>query len=150
MSDIIIRDAHDGDAEKISEVFHAVYGEDYPYKQFYDPSRIKKIIYSDDAVMIVAEDQESKRIFGTSSVLEERGAYSDLIAEFGRLVVHPDARGLGLGNKLMEGRIERVKDRIHVGVVDARIVHPLSTKISLASWLLCRRISPIKGRRRFS
>ncbi|MGE3799883.1 MAG: GNAT family N-acetyltransferase [Candidatus Kapaibacterium sp.] len=132
MAEIIIREAVSNDAESISGLFHEVYGDDYPYKKFYDPEQIRKLIYADDTVMIVAEDPESGRIYGTASVLEERGAYSDLTAEFGRLVVHPDARGMGLGNKLMEGRVEHVKDRIHVGVVDARIVHPRSTKIAVS------------------
>lgn len=127
---IVIRNASETDAEAISEVFSTTYGKNYAYPRFYDQQFLKKLIFSDDAIIIVAED-ESGRVVGTASVLEERGAHSDLVGEFGRLAVHPDARGKGVGNALMQGRLDRVKSRLHVGVTDARCVHPFSMKIAV-------------------
>lgn len=129
---IKIRDTREEDAEEICEVFQATYGKDYTYPQFLDPQFIRKLVHSDDTIMIVAEDTEEKRIVGTASVLEEKGAYSDLVGEFGRLVVHPDARNRGIGKLLMKGRVERVQERLHVGLVEARMVHSYSSKIAMA------------------
>ena len=50
----------------------------------------------------VAQDEADGRILGTASVVFDIGAHSDLIGEFGRLAVHPDARGRGVGKLLMD------------------------------------------------
>lgn len=128
---IEVRTAVESDAEGIAEVFRAVYGNDYCYPEFYDPALLKKLIYSEDSIVVVAEDQTTGCIVGTASVLEEMGAYTDLVGEFGRLAVHPDAQSRGIGRLLMEGRLEQVLERLHVGLVEARLGHPYSSKISL-------------------
>jgi CRP-like cAMP-binding protein/GNAT superfamily N-acetyltransferase len=58
------------------------------------------------------------------------GAHGDLIGEFGRLAVHPEARGKRVGHRLMEARLDAVKDRLHLGIVENRAVHPFSQRIS--------------------
>lgn len=126
-----IRDAEEADAPLISAIYRATYGEDYTYPQFYDEHSLKKMIFSDDTVMLVAADKESGQILGTASVVIEVGAYTDLLGEFGRLAVHPEARGRRVGTLLMEGRLDRVKDRLHIGITEARVVHPYSQKIAL-------------------
>lgn len=131
--DINIRIAQEADAGAICEVFQATYGKDYPYSQFYDIQQLKKLIYADDTVVVVAEDLETGQILGTASVLEEKGAHSDLVAEFGRLVVHPEARHRGIGGLLMRGRLEHVRSRLHIGLVEARVLHPYSSKIAIAN-----------------
>lgn len=127
---IQIRAARPDDAPAICEVFHACYGGDYPYPEFLDVGPLTRVIYSDDTLVLVAEDSESGRIVGTASVLLEVGAYSDLVGEFGRLAVHPDARQQGVGKRLMAGRLEQVRNRLHVGLVEARVAHPYSLKIA--------------------
>ena len=127
---IKVRLARDTDAPAIAEIFRASYGAAYAYPQFYDPYELKRLIFADDTVLVVAEDLETGKVVGTASVLEEKGAYTDLGGEFGRLAVHPDARNRGVGQLLMEGRLELVKDRLHVGIMEARIVYPYSTKIA--------------------
>ena len=129
---IIARDANESDVAAISEIFYASYGEHYVHPEYYQVDQLKKLVYSDDSVLLVAEDQESGKILGTASVVLQVGAYADLVGEFGRLAVHPDARGKGLGNLLMKERVSRVKNQLHLGLVENRVAHPYSQKISIA------------------
>jgi GNAT superfamily N-acetyltransferase len=128
---ITIRTAAAGDVGQIREVFLACYGTDYPYPTFYDPDQLTRMVYSDNQILLVAEDQDGV-IVGTASVILEIGAMTDLVGEFGRLAVHPEHRGGGVGGLLMRERVARVEGRLHVGVVDARIAHPFSCKIAEA------------------
>jgi CRP-like cAMP-binding protein/GNAT superfamily N-acetyltransferase len=109
-----------------------VYAEDYPYKHFYDTRWLLRSVFTDDIVMLVAVDTETERVLGTASVVFDLGAHSDLLGEFGRLAVHPDARGRGVGGLLMRKRCEYVAPRLHVGLVQNRCVHPFSQRISKA------------------
>jgi GNAT superfamily N-acetyltransferase len=127
---IQIRDANGADVPAIREIFLACYGSDYPYPQYYDPQLLTKMVYSDDTLLLVAEDTDTGKVVGTASVLLEVGAYSDLVGEFGRLAVYPASRRLGAGKRLMRERLERVQDRLHVGIVEGRIAHPYSLKIA--------------------
>jgi ribosomal protein S18 acetylase RimI-like enzyme len=130
---IAIREASGSDVPAIRDIFLACYGTAYPYAQYYDEQALNKLVYSDDTLLLVAEDAENKRIAGTASVILEVGAYADLVGEFGRLAVHPEARHQGIGKLLMAERIRRVQDRLQVGVVDARAAHPYSMKIAEAN-----------------
>ncbi len=118
---IEIRPAVEDDAAAIRDIFQATYGEDYTYRDFYDLQHLKKLIYSDDTLVLVAEDP-SDGVVGTASVVLESGAYTDLVGEFGRLAVHPKAWGRGLGRRLLEERLWQVQDRLHVGYMEARVV----------------------------
>jgi GNAT superfamily N-acetyltransferase len=123
---IDIRVANESDAPWIREIFESTYGEDYAYPEFYEEPFLKKLIYSDDTLVLVAEETETDRVVGTASVVLESGAYTDLVGEFGRLAVHPTAWGRGIGSMLLEERIKRVQDRLHVGFMEARVTHPFS------------------------
>ena len=129
---IEVRQAREADVGAISEIFRASYGDNYTFPEFYQEEFLKKLVFSDDTMVLVAEDRDDKRLLGTASVVLEVGSLTDLVGEFGRLAVHPDGRGRGLGNLLMEARLERVRDRLHVGLVDGRVVHPITQKISQA------------------
>lgn len=139
-----VREATENDVEQIREIFLATYGEDYAYPQYYDVQLLKKMVFSDDTVLLVAEEVETGRVLGTSSLLLHIGAYADLVGEFGRLAVHPDCRGQGAGKLLMQGRLDRVKDRIHVGIVEPRVAHPFSQKISAKHGFACVGFLPMK------
>lgn len=123
---INIREATESDAPGIREIFESTYDEFYAYPEFYEEPYLKKLIYSDDTLVLVAEDEEQGRVVGTAAVVLESGAYTDLVGEFGRLAVHPTAWGRGIGGMLLEERIKRVEDRLHVGFMEARVTHPHS------------------------
>ena len=108
---VVVRRAVEADAREIRDLFITVYGADYPYVEFYDEEPIKKIIYSDDTIMLVALEGEDGPIVGSASIMLEFGAYSDLVGEFGRLVVHPDAAHRGIAGLLTERRIAEVARR---------------------------------------
>jgi GNAT superfamily N-acetyltransferase len=127
-----IREATAVDALAIRELFLASYGTAYPDPLFYDVPQLTRMIYSEDALILVAEEAATGKVLGTASVLLDAGAYSDLIGEFGRLAVHPDARRHGLGALLMEERLRRVQGRLHVGFIEARTVHPYALRIAEA------------------
>ena len=128
---IEIREATGNDVEQIGAVFHASYGENYIYSQYYDTQALLRLVYADDTILLVAVDTEHDRVAGTASVVFGIGAYNDLVGEFGRLSVHPDYRHRGIGKLLMQGRIDRVCERLHVGLVENRVVHPFSQKRDL-------------------
>ena len=123
---IDIRVARESDAPWIRGIFESTYGGDYAYPEFYEEAFLKKLIYSDDTLVLVAEDDERGEVVGTASVVLESGAYTDLVGEFGRLAVHPSAWGKGIGGLLLQERIKRVEDRLHVGFMEARVTHPFS------------------------
>lgn len=126
-----IREAREADVAAILAIFAEAYGKDYPYAGFTDEDWMKRAIFNDDMLMLVAEDAASGDILGTASVVFDIGANSDLIGEMGRLVVSKAARGRGIGTQLMAGRIERIRERLHLAVVENRTPHPFSQRISL-------------------
>ncbi len=127
---IIVREATLADVPGIREVFQSEYGDHYAYPQYYDTDALARLVYADATVLLVAVDGDSDRVAGTASVVFSVGAYNDLVGEFGRLVVHPDFRGRGIGKQLMQGRVQRVESRLHVGIVENRAAHTFSQRIS--------------------
>ena len=85
---IRVREAREDDVGQIREIFLAVYGTDYPHRELYDELWLKRSVFTDDALILVAEDTESGRVVGTASVLFDFGAHSDLVGEFGPLGPH--------------------------------------------------------------
>ena len=127
---IRMRYAEIADAPVIREIFEANYGEDYTYPGIYQIADLERIIVAGDNLMLVAvEDGE---ILGTASVMLESGAYSDLVGEFGRLAVRRRAWGRGIGGRLIDERVRRVEDRLHVGYMEVRVTHPYSLKSGLS------------------
>jgi GNAT superfamily N-acetyltransferase len=129
---ITIREATGRDVAAIREIFLACYGTDYTDLRYYDEALLTRLVYSDDSLLLVAEDTEKGGVIGTASVDLEVGAHSDLVGEFCRLAVHPTYRQHGVGKFLMSERLQRVGDRLQVGLVEARATHPYSLKIAEA------------------
>jgi GNAT superfamily N-acetyltransferase len=141
---IRIREAREEDVGQIREIFLAVYGADYPHHEVYDELWLKRSIFTDDALIFVAEETDTSRVIGTASVLFDFGAHSDLVGEFGRLAVHPDYRRLEVGKLLMDKRLEAIQNRLHVGLAVARTVHPYAQHISLAQGFIATGFLPLK------
>lgn len=150
---IEIREAQEKDAPAIREIFLATYGEDYTYPQFYDEQALKRMIFNDGTLMLVAEDTATDEVLGTASVILEVGAYSDLVGEFGRLAVRPEARHHGIGQMLVTERLERVRGRLHVAMMEARVTHQFTQRIALKQGFAPVGFVPLKwpfGQRRES
>jgi predicted N-acetyltransferase YhbS len=94
---IIVREATGQDVPAIREIFLASYGTEYTDPRYYDDTLLTKLIYSEDSLLLVAQDTETGEVMGTASVDLEVGAHSDLVGEFGRLAVHPASRQRGIG-----------------------------------------------------
>ena len=122
----IIR-AEESDVQQIMDLFVKIYGPDYPFKKFYDTMWLTKSIYSDDNIFMIAK--ENNRIVGTGSVFMTAGGFSDLIGEFGRLVVDPEYGRKGAGTEIFTGLIDSVSDMIQYGFGECRTVHPGAQKI---------------------
>jgi GNAT superfamily N-acetyltransferase len=129
---INVREATGKDVAGIREIFLASYGTDYKDPRYYDDALLTRLVYSEDSLLLVAEDSDTGRIVGTASVDLEVGAHSDLVGEFCRLAVHPDHRQRGVGKLLLSERLCRVQDRLQVGLVEARTAHPYSLQIAEA------------------
>ena len=139
-----VREAREEDVGQIREIFLAVYGTDYPHRELYDELWLKRSVFTDDALILVAEDTDAGCVVGTASVLFDFGAHSDLVGEFGRLAVHPEYRRMQVGKLLMDKRLEAIKNRLHVGLVVARTVHPYAQRISLAQGFIATGFLPLK------
>lgn len=129
---IVVREADGADVPGVREVFLSCYGTEYSDPRYYDERALTKMVYSDDTLLLVAEDTDTRQVVGTASVILEVGAYSDLVGEFGRLAVRPEARQRGIGKLLMTERLRRVENRLQVGLIEARVTHPYSLKIAEA------------------
>ncbi len=123
-----IAQAVETDVPQIMKLYIKLYGRDYPFKKFYDTMWLTKSIYSDDNIFMVA--REKNRIIGTGSVFLTAGGYSDLIGEFGRLVVDPEYGRKGAGTEIMNGLIDLVSKMIQFGFAECRVVHYGAQKIS--------------------
>lgn len=128
---VTIRPADGGDIIGIQSLFYVAYGDRYSHPEFIAESYLRKMIYSDNSHLLVAEDTKGE-IVASASVVIDVGAYSDLVGEFGRLVVHPDVRGRHIGHRLMTERIRRVAPYLHIGFADNRVAHTRSQQISLS------------------
>jgi N-acetylglutamate synthase-like GNAT family acetyltransferase len=122
-----IRRIDEGDVEGTIAVYRAVYGDGFPFKEFYDARWVKKGVFDDDIAWFVAEDDG--QIVGSAAVMLNVGDADDLIGEFGRLVVDPEARSGGIGTHLIEHCIDHAQGRIEVGFAECRVAHPGAQKI---------------------
>lgn len=125
---ITVRPVTEADLPAVRNLFYRSYGEEYPYKEFYSDEWLKRSIYQDSYLFLLAELQGS--VVGTASVYFEVGAYADLCGEFGRLAVDPDHRGKGVGSALMEARLAFADKRLHFGLAECRTAHAHAQRIS--------------------
>lgn len=122
-----VREAEERDVDAVRDLFVEAYGDEYPFKEFYDTAWLKKAVFDDATLFLVAED--GGRVVGTVSVLLSSGDLDDLIGEFGRLVVSTATGRHGLGTRFLEAAAEQVAPRIYFGFAEGRTAHPGSQKI---------------------
>lgn len=125
---VTVRPIQESDLPAIRKLFYRSYGENYPYKEFYSDEWLKRSIYQDSYLSLLAE--AGGRVVGTASVYFEVGAYADLCGEFGRLAVDPDFRGVGVGSALMQARLDFAEQRLHFGLAETRTAHAHAQQIS--------------------
>ncbi|GJM40755.1 MAG: hypothetical protein DHS20C20_10370 [Ardenticatenaceae bacterium] len=125
---INVRPVTEDDLPAVRDLFYRSYGEEYPYKEFYSDEWLKRSIYQDSYLFLLAE--LDSQVVGTASVYFEVGAYADLCGEFGRLAVDPNYRGKGVGSALMEERLAFANRRLHFGLTECRTAHPYAQQIS--------------------
>ncbi|MCA9979088.1 MAG: GNAT family N-acetyltransferase, partial [Anaerolineales bacterium] len=128
MTHIHVRNVTEADLAAVRNLFYRCYGEDYPFKEFYNDEWLKRSIYQDSYLFLLAE--RDGRVVGTASVYFEVGAYSDLCGEFGRLAGDPDCRGQRVGEALMQARLDFAERRLHFGLTECRTAHPFAQRIS--------------------
>lgn len=126
--DVTVRPINESDLPAIRKLFYRSYGENYPYKEFYSDEWLKRSIYQDSYLSLLAE--ADGRVVGTASVYFEVGAYADLCGEFGRLAVDPDYRAVGVGSALMQARLDFAEQRLHFGLAETRTAHAHAQHIS--------------------
>ncbi|MBM3473014.1 MAG: GNAT family N-acetyltransferase [Armatimonadetes bacterium] len=124
---MVIRRIDEPDVEGTIAVYRAVYGDGFPFQEFYDARWVKKGVFDDDIAWFVAEDDDG--IVGSAAVMLNVGDADDLIGEFGRLVVDPGARSGGIGTRLIEHCIAYAQERVEVGFAECRVAHPGAQKI---------------------
>jgi CRP/FNR family cyclic AMP-dependent transcriptional regulator len=128
MINIQVREAKEADVPNIRDLFTKCYGPSYKYQEFYDDYWLKKTVYSDNYLFLVAAD--GNNVLGSASVYFDIGSYTDLLGEFGRLVVDPDYRERGIGSMLMRERLRFADQRLHFGLANTRTRHPFAQSIS--------------------
>jgi RimJ/RimL family protein N-acetyltransferase len=139
---IRVRPAAEADVDAVRDLFARAYGPDYPFRQFYDGQWLRKAVFDDDTLFLVGE--RAGAIVGTASAVFTSGGLSDLIGEFGRLVVHPDAHGRGFGMHLFEAVLEACADRVQFGFAEARTAHDATQKICERAGFAAVGFQPLK------
>lgn len=122
-----IRPVREEDIEAIINLFRVNYGDDYAIPEFYDPMWVKRGIYSDHIIWLVAE--EAGRVVASGACILNAGDYNDNIGEIGRVVVDPNAGGKGLGRSLLQALIDASDERVEFAFAEARTTHPKTQKI---------------------
>jgi predicted GNAT family N-acyltransferase len=125
---IAIREAAEGDVGRVKELFVRVYGEDYPFTDFYSTDWLKKSVFGDDTLFLIAEDGTD--LVATGSVILTAGDLNDMVGEMGRLITTPDRRAGGAATQLIGRALEMIGGSVQFAFGEARTVHPGAQKIS--------------------
>lgn len=123
-TDPAVRHIEESDIPPLIKLFKLNYGEDYAIPEFYDDRWVKRGIYSDHIIWLVME--EEGEVIASGACILDYGDYNDQIGELGRLVVHPERKGRGLGKRLVAALLEATDDTVEFAFGEARTVHPLS------------------------
>jgi GNAT superfamily N-acetyltransferase len=124
-----VRDYRVSDAESVSALFRAVYGEHYVYPDVYLPSRIHAHNVSGQWRSAVAV--RDGRLLGHATLWRE--AAQPGLAELALNVVHPDARGQRIASRIAR-HLHAAADQLGVGMMTIKQVcsHPRSQHVAQA------------------
>ena len=142
---IEIRRARPEDAAGIRRVFRSCYGEAYCHPEVYELAALSGWIVGRDVLVFVAA-RPGGSVLGCAMLDFRHGSGADRVGEFGRLCVRPEARGRGLGTRLMEIRLEAAEHRLDLGFAETRAAEPASTTIGLRQGFLPAGFLPFKDR----
>jgi GNAT superfamily N-acetyltransferase len=123
-TDSAARHIKESDIPAIIKLFKLNYGDDYAIPEFYDDQWVKRGIYSDHIIWLVLE--EEGEVVASGACVLDYGDYNDQIGELGRVVVHPERKGRGLGKRLVNALLDATDDTVEFAFGEARTVHPLS------------------------
>lgn len=118
---ITVRLATDRDVEALRDLFMSRYGEDYPYPEFYDTEWLKRSVYDDKTLVVVAETDGA--IVATGSVVLNAGDYDDLVAEIGRMVTARSPQAKGAAKAIVADLMQRMERRTMFAYAEVRTVH---------------------------
>jgi predicted GNAT family N-acyltransferase len=123
-TDSAARHIKESDIPAVIKLFKLNYGDDYAIPEFYDDQWVKRGIYSDHIIWLVLE--EEGEVVASGACVLDYGDYNDQIGEIGRVVVHPERKGRGLGKRLVDALLDATDDTVEFAFGEARTVHPLS------------------------
>jgi GNAT superfamily N-acetyltransferase len=123
-TDSAARHIKESDIPTVINLFKSNYGDDYAIPEFYDDQWVKRGIYSDHIIWLVLE--EEGEVVASGACVLDYGDYNDQIGEIGRVVVHPERKGRGLGKRLVNALLDATDDTVEFAFGEARTVHPLS------------------------
>lgn len=123
-TDSAARHIKESDIPTVINLFKRNYGDDYAIPEFYDDQWVKRGIYSDHIIWLVLE--EEGEVVASGACVLDYGDYNDQIGEIGRVVVHPERKGRGLGKRLVNALLDATDDTVEFAFGEARTVHPLS------------------------
>lgn len=139
---MIFRKIQEGDVGQVISLYKTVYGDAFPFQEFYDATWVKKGVFDEKIVWIVAEDAEH-RVAGTAAVMLDAGDADDLIGEFGRLVVNPQICSKGVGTELIHVQLGHIQKFIEWGFAECRTVHSGAQKIFERAGFHCVGFEPL-------
>ena len=119
-----IREAKEQDVEKVRDLFVRVYGEDYPFTDFYNTDWLKKSVFGDDTLFLIAEDGND--VVATGSVMLTAGDLNDLIGELGRLITEPNKRSGGAATQLIGQALKTIEHSVQFAFL--RVDQPSNCK----------------------
>jgi len=137
-----LRPIDEQDIDQVIEIYRGCYGDDYPYKDFYKPTWIKKGVFDDSITWVVSA--EGDKICGTGAVMLEAGDHDDLIGEFGRLAINPEFRKQGVGLTVFNNLAQEAEKLIEFGFAEARTVHLGSQKVLESMGFVAVGYEPLK------
>jgi anti-sigma regulatory factor (Ser/Thr protein kinase)/N-acetylglutamate synthase-like GNAT family acetyltransferase len=125
---IQIRDYECGDEEAISRLIYNNYTYSYYKSLFYYPKKIRELNESGEIASVVAETREGKIVGHFALVMIENAN----IAEIGVAVVHPDYKGMGIMNAMLDRIQQRARElKLDAIFGEALMLHPYSQRANL-------------------